>query len=155
MPRAGFDEVVLLTGFPSFGARKMCEEILQSPKTLVYAVVRQKLAADAMLALDALPLGQRQRVVMFDGDAASMDLGLSGKEFRSITREIDRIHHWAEVSYLGTERDAAEHTNVEGAREILEVAEACTDLKCLVFHSTAAVSGSRTGLVRVVPVTAR
>jgi thioester reductase-like protein len=148
MARAGFDEVVLLTGFPSFGARKMCEELLRTPKTLVYAVVREKLAEDAAAALDALPLDQRQRVVLFDGDAASMDLGLSGKEFRSITKEIDRIHHWAEVSYLGTEREAAEHTNVGGAREILEVAEACSQLKCLVFHSTAAVSGSRTGLVR-------
>lgn len=148
MPRAGFDEVVLLTGFPSFGARKMCEEILRTPKTLVYAVVHEKLAEDAMLALDGLPLESRQRVVLLDGDAASMDLGLSGREFRAVTREVDRIHHAAEVSYLGAERDAAELTNVGGTREILEVAEACPELKCLVFHSTAAVSGDRTGLVR-------
>jgi len=26
--RAGYDEVVLLTGFPAFAARKMCEELV-------------------------------------------------------------------------------------------------------------------------------
>jgi nucleoside-diphosphate-sugar epimerase len=37
--------------------------------------------------------------------------------------------------------------NVQGAQEILEFASACSSLKCLVHHSTALVSGDRTGLV--------
>src|SRR5882672_1409764 len=98
MPRPGYDEVVLLTGFPSFGARKVCEEILRSPKTLVHAIVRPKSAADASLALDTLPLEQRRRINLLDGDASSMDLGLSGQELRTLSQEIDRIHHAAEVS---------------------------------------------------------
>ncbi|WP_394837821.1 SDR family oxidoreductase [Pendulispora rubella] len=148
MSRPGFDEVVLLTGFPSFGARKICEEILLSPKTLVHAVVRPQSMAEAMLSLDILPLEQRRRVNLLEGDAAAMDLGLSGKELRTLTQEVDRIHHAAEVSYIGVDRAIAEQTNVGGTREILEVAEACSQLKCLVFHSTAAVSGDRTGFVR-------
>lgn len=146
--RAGYDEVVLLTGFPSFSARKMCEEILAKPGVLVHAIVREKLAADAAAALDTLPLEQRRRVNLIEGDAAWMDLGLSGAEFRSLTKEVDRIHHCARVSYLGADRATVEHTNVNGAREILELAEACSDLKALVFHSTVFVSGDRTGLVR-------
>ena len=40
MTRPGYDEVVLLTGFPSFAARKMCEELLRTgPRTLVHAIV--------------------------------------------------------------------------------------------------------------------
>ena len=148
MSRPGFDEVVLLTGFPAFSARKICEEILASPKTLVHAVVRSKSMADAMLALDTLPLEQRRRVNLLEGDAAAMDLGLSGKELRGIVQDVDRIHHAAEVSYLGVDSAMAEQTNVGGSREILEVAESCSNLKCLVFHSTAAVSGDRTGYVR-------
>jgi thioester reductase-like protein len=148
MARARYDEVVLLTGFPSFVARKMCEELLRDPGTFVHAVVHSKLAHDAASALDGLPLADRRRVNLIDGDAASMDLGLSGAEFRSLAAEVDRIHHCASVSYLGAPRDAAEQMNVGGAREILELAEACTSLKCLVHHSTASVSGDRTGLVR-------
>ena len=57
MTRPGYDEVVLLTGFPSFAARKMCEEILRSGKrTLVHAIVHAKLESEAREALDALPL---------------------------------------------------------------------------------------------------
>ncbi len=149
MSRAGYDEVVLLTGYPSFAARKMCEELVRGPeRTLVHAVVRAKFAAEAQSAKDELPLDARQRVNLIDGDAASMDLGLSGAEFRSLAREIDVIHHAAQVSYMGVERATAEQVNVGGAREILELASACASLKCLVFHSTAHVSGDRTGVVR-------
>ncbi len=152
MGRPGYDEVVLLTGFPSFAARRMCEELLSADvegkkKTLVHAVVRSKFAGEAADALDALPLEQRARVNLIDGDAAAMDLGLSGAEFRSLSHEIDRIHHVAQVSYLGVDAKTAEHVNVDGAREILELAGACKDLKCLVFHSTAHVSGDREGRV--------
>jgi len=148
MPHAGYEEVVLLTGFPAFSARKMCEEILTRPGTLVHAIVREKLAPDAAAALDMLPLEQRRRVNLIEGDAAWMDLGLSGAEFRTLAREVDIIHHCARVSYLGADRATVEHMNVGGAREILELAEACTNLKSLVFHSTASVSGDRTGLIR-------
>ena len=148
MTRAGFDEVVLLTGFPSFAARKMCGELVRTgPRTLVHAVVHPKLEMEAREALEALPLEQRGRVNLIEGDAAAMDFGLSGTELASLTPEIDRIHHMAQVSYLGADRKLAEQVNVGGAREMLEVAALCKSLKCAVFHSTAHVSGDRTGLV--------
>lgn len=150
MPRKGYDEVVLLTGFPSFRARRMCEEIVLSegPRALVHAIVHPKLQADALAALDALPLDARRRVNLIEGDAAAMDLGLSGAEFRELVREVDRIHHCVQVSYLGADRATAEHVNVGAAREILEIARACEHLECLVVHSSAAVSGDRSGVVR-------
>jgi thioester reductase-like protein len=147
MARAGYDEVVLLTGFPAFTARKMCEQLVAHGRTLVHAVVHRKFEADAREALDVLPLEQRARVNLLDGDAAAMDLGLSGKELAALAGEVDRIHHMAQVSWLAADRKLAEHVNVGGAREILEVAAACRSLRSLVFHSTAMVSGDRTGLV--------
>jgi thioester reductase-like protein len=148
MARSGYDEVVLLTGFPSFPARKMCEELLRAERrTLVHAVVHPKFEADARETLDMLPLEQRARVNLIEGDAAAMDLGLSGAEFKALAAEVDRIHHMAQVSYLGADRRLAQQVNVGGAGEILELARACASLKMLVFHSTAQVSGTRTGLV--------
>jgi thioester reductase-like protein len=146
--RPGHDEVVLLTGLPSFFARTMCEEIVRSsPRTFVYALVRAKHAALAREALDTLPLAERSRVHLVEGDAASMDLGLSGAEFMQLATEVDRIHHSAGISYLGVDQATAAHVNEDGAREILEFAAACKGLKCLVHHSTALVSGDRTGYV--------
>jgi thioester reductase-like protein len=149
VPRAGFDEVVLLTGLPSFTARTVCEEIVRtSPRTLVHAVVRAKFAADAREILDAMPLAQRSRVQLIEGDAAAMDLGLSGAELTQLAGEVDRIHHCAGVSYQGVDRSTAEHVNIGSAREVLELAAVCSHLKCLVHHSTALVSGDRVGMVR-------
>jgi len=126
----------------------MCDELLNEPRTLVHAIVRAKSADDAGAALDSLPLEKRQRVHLIEGDATSMDLGLSGAEFRTLTGEIDVIHHCAQASSPGVDRSTAVPMNVGGAREILEVAEAARDLKMLVFHSTAMVSGDRSGVVR-------
>jgi thioester reductase-like protein len=148
MTRPGYDEVVLLTGFPSFAARKMCEELLRTgPRTLVHAVVRAEDEQEAREALDGLMLEQRGRVNLLEGNASSMDLGLSGAELGAIAPEIDRIHHMAQVSATGADRKVAERANVGGAREILEVARVCRSLRCLVFHSTAHVSGDRRGVV--------
>ncbi|MBS2013985.1 MAG: SDR family oxidoreductase [Deltaproteobacteria bacterium] len=148
MGRQGYDEVVLLTGYPSFAARKMCEELLRSgPRTLVHAVVPSKLEADARQVLGELTSEERARVNLLEGDPAAMDLGLSGAEWRSLASEVDRIHHMAQVASLGADRAVAERVNIGGAREILELGRACASLKCLVMHSTAHVSGDRTGMV--------
>lgn len=148
MPRSGYDEVVLLTGFPSFAARRMCEELVRGPeRALVYAVVRPQSLADAEAALDALTLDERRRVVLVEGDAAAMDYGLAGKELATLAPEIDIVHHMAQVSYLGADRELAKQVNVNGAREAVEVASLCPSLKNLVYHSTAQVSGTRTGVV--------
>ncbi|KYF75150.1 oxidoreductase, partial [Sorangium cellulosum] len=148
MPRPGYDSVVLITGFPSFIARKMLHHILASePRTLVYAVVLAKSSLQASAERDALPGADRERLVLLEGDVAAMDLGLSGVEFRQLARELDRIHHLAYVSHAGAERSAAHALNVVGTAEVLELARACGSLQCLVHQSTAFVAGDRTGTV--------
>ncbi|MBX3226782.1 MAG: SDR family oxidoreductase [Labilithrix sp.] len=140
-------ESVLVTGFPSFVARKMVEELVREPDVVVHAIVRTKSLEEARAALDVLPLAERRRVDVIEGDAAAIDLGLSGAEMRELLPKIDVIHHLAQVSYMGAEAELATHVNVGGAREILEIAALCPKLSCLVYHSTAQVSGDRTGLV--------
>ncbi|WP_438018340.1 SDR family oxidoreductase [Sorangium sp. So ce315] len=148
MPRPGYDSVVLITGFPSFIARKMLQHILASePRTLVYAVVLAKSSAQASAERDALPPADRERVVMLEGDVTAMDLGLSGAEFRQLAREVDRIHHLASVGHAGADRSTAHTVNVVGTAEVLELARACASLQCLVHQSTAFVAGDRTGTV--------
>jgi thioester reductase-like protein len=143
------DEVVLLTGFPSLLSRTVCAEIVQSdPLARVRAIVPSKFEKDASTFLDELPPDQRSRVDLIEGDAAAIDMGLSGSEFKALASELTHIHHCAQVTHLGVEAAAAERVNVGGAREALELAGLCDKLECLVLHSTAHVSGDRTGLVR-------
>jgi nucleoside-diphosphate-sugar epimerase len=77
-----------------------------------------------------------------------MDLGLSGKEYRELAGEVDRIHHVAQFTYPAASREQAELVNVGGTREIIELGRMCRGLRSIVMHSSALVSGDRTGLVR-------
>jgi thioester reductase-like protein len=148
VPHTGYDDVVLVTGFPAFYARKMVEHILASePRALVYVIVPSRLEPEARAEVEALPREQRDRLVMIEGDTTSMDLGLSGAEFRQLSRDVDRIHHLAHAGYVGIDKRTAETVNVVGTAEILELGRACDALRCLTLHSTAHVAGDRTGVV--------
>jgi thioester reductase-like protein len=156
VPRPGFDSVLLITGFPSFYARKLLEEVLaREPGTFVYALTYERTqpvgdrphTMDAAAALAALPDDQRARVAMIEGDVASIDLGLSGAEIESIRQEVDVIQHMAHTAFVGADPRVAARVNVTGAAEIVAFARECPKLRCLVFHSTAHVSGDRAGVV--------
>ena len=144
----GTEDVVLLTGLPSLLSRVVCFEIVRSdPTAHVEAVVRSKFLEDARAALDRLSAEERKRVHIVEGDAAAIDHGLAGAEFKSLARRVTRIHHCAQVTHLGVDTKTAEQVNVGGAREAIELAASCEKLECLVFHSTAHVSGDRRGRV--------
>src|ERR1700743_1522146 len=92
---------VLLTGFPSLLARTVCAEIVQSdPRAHVQAVVRPKFDKEVNAFLEELTPDQRSRVGIIEGDAAAIDLGLSGLEFKSLARDLTHIHHCAQVTHL-------------------------------------------------------
>jgi len=148
MSRQGSDAVVLVTGFPSLHARWMAREILTAEsRAHVYALVPLAGSARAEAFRDALEPADRARLVFVEGAAASMDLGLSGAEFRQLTREVDRIHHVSQVSAGSIDRKAAFAANVAATSEIVEFARATSSLDRLVIHSTALVSGDRQGVV--------
>jgi nucleoside-diphosphate-sugar epimerase len=94
-----------------------------------------------------LPAEAQSRLVFIEGAPTGMDLGLSGAEFRQLTREVDRIHHIAQASSIDVDRGTAHNLNITGTAEILEFARVSSNLQCLVLHSTAHVSGDRTGVV--------
>ncbi len=140
---------VLLTGYPSFLARRMAAEILaREPGALLYCVVRSKLAPLAQQLALTLPASQRNRLVMLEGDAASMDMGLSGAEFHEVSSRVDRIFHFAQFSYVDADPKMARHANVHGAREALEMARAAPRLTQLVCMSSATVASAASGLAR-------
>jgi thioester reductase-like protein len=141
-------ELVLVTGFPRLGPRKLVAEVLErSAHARVACVVLPKLVPQAAAVVDAMPRSERQRVEVLEGDVAAMDLGLAGREFRELAAQVTSIHHMAHVSYVGVDRETAEWANVHGAIEMVELGHAAERLQCLVHHSTAFVSGDRSGVV--------
>ncbi|MFO0762419.1 MAG: SDR family oxidoreductase [Byssovorax sp.] len=145
MPHPGYDAVVLVTGYPSTYARAMIARILRAePRSLVYVLVPPSVTTPPGIDL---PDEERARIVPIAGDVTSIDLGLSGAEIRQLSREIDRVHHVGHVGSVGVDKRVAHNVNVVGTAEVLEVSRALAHLQCLVFHSTANVSGDRVGVV--------
>jgi thioester reductase-like protein len=142
------DDVVLVTGYPSQLAREVCAEVTRTDeRSRVHALAAPSRAHAAKAAIEKLPEGQRRRVRLVEGEADAIDMGLAGDELKSLSCEVTRIHHCAGILHSAVDRAAAERVNVGGAREALEFASQCDRLEVLVFHSTAFVSGNRTGIV--------
>jgi thioester reductase-like protein len=76
-----------------------------------------------------------------------MDLGLSGAELNEIASEVEVIHHCAAVTYSAVHRSLAARANIEGAREVLELADVAKNLRRLIHWSSTAVAGNRHGRV--------
>ncbi len=141
-------DYILVTGYPGLQARKLVEHVLASEQGTRFAlVVLPRLTEAAERHLARLAPAERARVEVLEGDAAAIDMGLSGSELRAIARRVTRIHHMAYVSYVAVDHDTAKWVNVQAAIEAVEVAKCCDALRCLVHHSTAHVSGDRDGTV--------
>jgi thioester reductase-like protein len=148
MPRPGHDEVLLITGYPSLGARQLAALALRThPGTFVYALVSPEQAEAAQEHAAALAPEARSRIELLEGTVTHIDLGLSGAEVRRLCGEVDRIHHLEQLAHPGADAESATRVNVRGTLEVLELARSCPRLKALVHHSTAFVAGDRTGKV--------
>lgn len=138
--------VALVTGFPtSFLATRVVRRLLDDPSMELRLVVQESSLPRARELLGELQAGERARILI--GDAAALDLGLSGAEVNALADEVELIHHCVAATYLGVEKEAAERINIGTARETLEIAELAKNLDRLVFWSTALVAGKRRGQI--------
>jgi len=148
MSQKGPVDSTLVTGFPSYTARRMLLKLLSaSPQERVFALVRDKYAADAEEFVAGLAPGQRKRLNVLVGDVSSMDLGLSGKEYRTLVAELTNIHHMAAHLHLGASKEMIQQVNVGGTRGVLELALECRRLRRFNYWSTVHVSGDREGVI--------
>lgn len=147
-PDGGRDELVLVTGAPSLAAFALIRRILDSePQAQVVVVVLERRLPQLAAQIDQLSRANRERLVVLEGDAAAIDLGLSGLEYADLARRVTRAHHLAAVTFMGAEEETARYTNIGGAVEMVELGRAAERLRCIVHHSTALVSGNRSGVV--------
>lgn len=145
---------VLMTGFPGFIARRLLRKLLMADDAVtVTALVQQGELERAEAELSRMvshgtgDLTALERVDLTVGDITSMDVGLSGEEFRRITETVTEVYHLAAVHSLAAERRFAERVNVQGTANVLALARAMRRLDAFVHFSSAYVSGDRTGVI--------
>lgn len=141
------ERVQLVTGYPGFIGKRLVRRLVEEgrgePGRLVLLV--QPHHAEAARA-DLRALGAESAEVV-EGDVVQMHLGLSGAEFKALAAEVTDVWHLAATSWLGGERAQMRRVNVEGTRNVLDLAHAARHLARLNHFSTAFVSGNRTGVI--------
>ncbi|MBN2359637.1 MAG: SDR family oxidoreductase [Deltaproteobacteria bacterium] len=139
---------VLVTGYPGFIGRRLVEKILASETDArLVLLTQEKFLARARALLGRLPPAQAARATVLEGDIVAMDLGLTGDEYRALTATVTDIYHLAAIFYLGVPAGEAKRVNVDGTRQVLELARGCRRLRRLNHFSTCYVSGDRTGVI--------
>jgi thioester reductase-like protein len=142
------EDSTLVTGFPSYTAKRMVLKLLAADAgERVFLLVREKHTADCEEFAAALPPAQRKRLQVLVGDVSAMDLGLSGKEYRTLATELTNIHHMAAHLHTGGREKLVQQVNVGGTRGTLELALECRRLRRYNFWSTVFVSGDREGVI--------
>lgn len=136
---------VFLTGYPAFTARMLLKSMLEQGLKVTFLVQGkfQEQAKSFIQEHAGLP-GKAEYVV---GDVVALDLGLSGKEIKSLIRSITHFHHMASIFHLGVPADVTMAVNVKGTRHALALAKEMKNLERFIFYSTAFVSGDRTGVI--------
>lgn len=148
MSRKRFVDSTLVTGFPSYTAKRMLLKLIaEDLKEGVFILVGDKYSADAEEFIGSMAPEDSKRCNVLVGDVSSMDLGLSGKEYRTLVGEITNIHHMAAHLHLGASKEVIQQVNVGGTRGVLELALECRRLRRFNFWSTVHVSGDREGVI--------
>lgn len=139
-------EVVFISGFPSPRARHLAQLILEEePETEVWLLVAEDELAQAAAEVDRW--SSRRRVRMLEGDPAGLDFGLSGREYGELAEAVTLIHHLGGLRRhrQGT-KGRRRRSLCGGAQEAIELSRASSGAR-LVHHSTAFVSGDRSGTI--------
>lgn len=142
------ERVHLVTGYPGFIGKRLVRRLVQDLRGAdrLVLLVQAKNAIHAREDLAAIG-GERRGIELVEGDLELMHLGVSGAEFKELARDVTDLWHLAARSHLGAGRAEMRHVNVEGTRNVLDLALSAKRLRRLVHFSTAYVSGDRIGVI--------
>lgn len=141
---------VLLTGGTGFRGKALIEKLLRDTEVeTIYVIVREKKGRTAHMRLDELfddvvferlkseKPKCRNRVEAVPGDCSISGLGLSITERHKLISKINVIFHVAATVNFNEQIKLAYNVNVNGTRDILNLAREMKNLKSLVHISTA------------------
>lgn len=136
-----------ITGFPGFIGKRLVRALLErEPEAKLLLLVQSKLEGKAREELARIT-PDLDRIKLYTGDVSDMHLGLSSGEYRTVTTEVTQIFHLAALYSLNADRKAMRLVNVEGTRNVLELAGDCARLERFNHMSTSVVSGTREGVI--------
>jgi nucleoside-diphosphate-sugar epimerase len=135
----------LVTGYPGFIGKRLVEHIARNdPKGHLFLLVQPKFVEEARARARRLKGASAE---VLSGDVTDLHLGLSGEEVARVTERVTDIFHLAAASHFTVSRDTATRVNVDGTRNLLELARECQRLRRFNHFSTCHVAGDRVGII--------
>ncbi|CAH0712961.1 unnamed protein product, partial [Brenthis ino] len=142
---------IFLTGGTGFLGKLLIEKLIRSCPNIkkLYLLTRAKKNKDPMKRLqeqfdDLLYNKLRkekpdfiQKIGIIEGDLGQINLGISDEDRSKLIEEVEFIFHGAATVRFDEALKTAVEINVRGTREMLQLANACTKLRALVYISTA------------------
>ncbi|MFL6373218.1 MAG: SDR family oxidoreductase, partial [Pyrinomonadaceae bacterium] len=144
-----FRESIFMTGFPGFIASRLVERLAHPEKQFFLLVeprfVEKAMAEAELIAAErGVPLDS---FVIVEGDITQPDLGIAAEDLDVIKAETTQIFHLAAVYDLAVDKDLAYRVNVDGTRNVNDIARSIKDLRRYNYVSTCYVAGKRTGKI--------
>jgi thioester reductase-like protein len=139
--------VVFVTGYPGFIGKRLVRRLAEEARRRALRLVLLAQPKDAKEAAAELArLGSRDHEVI-EGDVVQMHLGLSGPELKRLAGEITEIWHLAAIRNIEAERDHIRRVNVDGTRNMLDLARSAKRLARVNHFSSTFVCGDRVGVI--------
>lgn len=134
-----------VTGYPGFIGKRLVTRLAEAnPRGRIVALVQRQMLEEAARHAATITGAELE---LLEGDVVDMHLGLSGEEYGRLVHEVTHVFHLAAINSLTLPRELARRVNVDGTRNVLELARECQALERLVHFSTCYVSGTRLGVI--------
>ncbi len=137
---------VLITGFPGFLAGALLPRILEDRDRTAVCLVQSKFRSLAQRRVDALVAVEpdlADRITLVEGDITRRDVGLADPV--AVTADVTEIWHLAAVYDAEVPREVGMRVNVDGTRNVLDLADGVAGLERFHYFSTCYVSGRYCG----------
>ncbi len=144
-----YSETIFLTGFPGFIAGRLVER-LATPGTQFFLLVQPAFVAKAKADVERIAAESNiplENFVLFEGDITSDNLGLNEDDRDLVCEETTDIFHLAAIYDLAVKKEPAFRVNVDGTKNVNDLARSVKNLRRYNYISTCYVAGKRTGAI--------
>ena len=142
-----FSETLFLTGFPGFITEKLVRRLAKSD-TQFFLLVQTQFIEKAIRDIEKISAETNtplENFALIEGDITQKNLGISDKDWQTVTAETTDVYHLAAIYDLDVAKDPAFAVNVEGTKNVNEFAKSLPNLHRYNYISTCYVAGKREG----------
>lgn len=143
------EETIFLTGFPGFIASQLVRRLARDGGRFLL-LVQPAFAERALSELKSVAEQTGRSIsdfLVLSGDITAPNLGMSPSDLATARSQSTALFHLAAIYDLAVARDTALLVNLQGTRNVNELARSLPHLRHYHYVSTCYVAGKRTGRI--------